>query len=163
MALGIRSFANTYSLKETGYCLKILYQILIAEVLSWTSSKFLIISEQKNGFENFLTNFYADFSRRRLILSAAPGFNHHNFKFFSTVEKYSSEHGYLAPANGPGAPGQYTKRRGTLAFYEICDVTNKWYLRVVRDHESKEMFPNSVSLKYFTQNLIFFCKTIKKN
>lgn len=51
--------------------------------------------------------------------------------------KYSSEHGYLSPANGPGAPGKYTHRPGTLAFYEICDVTNKWYLRVVRDHESK--------------------------
>ena len=69
------------------------------------------------------------------------------FKLIKTVKKYSSEHGYLAPANGPGAPGQFTKRPGILAFYEICDVTNKWYLRVVRDHESKEMFPYSVKNK----------------
>ena len=117
MSLGIRSFANTYSLKESGYCYKIPQNII------W-----LIL----------------------IILND-----------FSTVEKYSSEHGYLSPASGPGAPGQFTKRPGILAFYEICDVTNKWYLRVVRDHESKEMFPNSDSLKYFTQNLNIFAKLLK--
>ena len=78
-----------------------------------------------------------------------------------TVEKYSSEHGYLSPANGPGAPGKYTNRPGTLAFYEICDVTNKWYLRVVRDHESKEMFPKSLKHRYLTANLNIFSKLFK--
>ena len=111
----------------------------------------------------FLTNFYADFSQRWFTLSVAPGLNNYLiiFDIFLTIEKYSSEHGYLSPANGPGAPGKYTNRPGTLAFYEICDVTNKWYLRVVRDHESKEMFPNSLKFKYFTPNLNLFAKIFK--
>ncbi|XP_032074165.1 chitotriosidase-1-like isoform X1 [Thamnophis elegans] len=60
----------------------------------------------------------------------------------------TSQNGVKAPTSGPGTPGVYTKERGFLSYYEICDFKNGATTKVIESQKVPYSFKGNQWVGY---------------